>query len=472
MATLTEKISGFINEKAGVFEAVSDSIWDFAEFRFCEFKSSKMQREVLAGEGFIITAPIAGMETAFMAEWGNGGPIIGILGEFDALPNLSQTEGGLKKEYRESHEYGHGCGHHLLGAGAVEACVAVKDFLKQEGLEGRIRYYATPAEEGASGKTFMLRSGCFLDLDICISWHPDSKKTCGGSTLSMVRAYYRFRGKSAHAGVSPHLGRSALDAVELMDVGCNYLREHIIPEARLHYAITDTGGTAPNTVQSEAEVCYNIRAPRDSDMLDIYERVKKIADGASMMTETSVNVRTVSYYANFLDNDTLNRLSAESMDEIVDERYTAEELEQAKEFQTVLSEDGIRLTREEALRYSEKRGKHCSESPISLYMVPVGTPKPASTDLGNVSWNVPTAMISTVCYAAGTALHSWQAVAQGKTPLAHRGMRNAAAVMALTAAKLFIDPTLIGEAKNDFHRAKDGKEYRCILPDDLKPGDF
>jgi len=467
-----EQIRTIIERRKPVFQHMSDSIWGFAEFRFQEFRSSAMHKKILYDEGFRITESLAGMETAFMAEWGEGGPLIGILGEFDALPSLSQKCDSLKQEPSDGSEYGHGCGHHLLGTAAVEACIAVRDYLKEHCLSGRIRYYATPAEEGAAAKTFMLRAGCFLDLDVCLSWHPDSMDTCGGSTLSMVRAYFNFCGKSAHAALAPHLGRSALDAVELMDVGCNYLREHVIPEARFHYAITNSGGPAPNTVQSEAQVCYNIRAPKTGDMLDIYERICCVAKGAAMMTGTSVDIRPVSYYANYLDNALLNRITAESMVQILDEQYTQEELDYAKAFQSVLPPENIRRARDNALRYAKERIPEVIDSPISRYTCPVGMPKSASTDLGNVSWNVPTSCFSCTCFAAGTSLHSWQAVAQGKSALAHRGMHNAASVMALTAVRLFEEPKFITQAKEDFKLAKGEEVYRCILPDHVKPGDF
>ena len=257
-----------------------------------------------------------------------------------------------------------------------------------------------------------------------------------------------------------------------MDVGCNYLREHVLPEVRFHYAITNSGGTAPNTVQSEAEVCYNIRAPRNGDMLDVYERIRSVAEGAALMTGTRVDVRPVSYYANHLDNTLLNRLTAEAMDQILDESYTESELEYARKYQSVLSEEGVKRAKENAARYLEHPTREQVDSPISLYGCPIGLPKSASSDAGNVSWNVPTAFFSCPCFAAGTALHSWQAVAQGKADLAHRGMHNAAAVMALTAVCLCESPELIVQAKEDFALAKGDEEYRCILPDHVKPGDF
>lgn len=427
---------------------------------------------ILMQEGFRITDQIAGMETAFMAEWGDNGPLIGILGEFDALPSLSQASDVDRCQPLDGQLYGHGCGHHLLGTAAVEAAVAVKEYLQNRTIAGRIRYYATPAEEGASGKTFMLREGCFMDLDICLSWHPDSSYSCGGSTLSSIRTYFNFYGQSAHAAFSPELGRSALDAVELMDVGCNYLREHIIPEARIHYAITNSGGTAPNTVQGEAEVCYNVRAPKNGQVVDILRRIEKVAQGAALMTETTFTSRPVSYYANFLDIPILNQMVNRNMRQTLDLNYSKEELKYAVKFRAAAPENGIKTAREEALIYGETDEEKDPEYPISRFIRPVGMPKSVSADLGNVSWNVPTAYFCSVCYAAGTPLHSWQAVAQGKSSIAHRGMRNAAVIMALTAAQLLESPALIAQAKKELLDVKGNEKYECILPANVSAGSF
>lgn len=472
MEVNAEEIIQWVKRKSRLYETVSDRIWEFAEIRFKEYQSKKIQMDLLAEEGFRITDKIAGMETAFMAEWGSGGPLIGILGEFDALPNLSQICDLDHCQALDGQLFGHGCGHHLLGTAAVEAAAAVKEFLQNKKIAGRIRYYATPAEEGASGKTFMLREGCFTDLDICLSWHPDSAYSCGGSTLSSIRTYFNFYGQSAHAAFSPELGRSALDAVELMDVGCNYLREHVIPEARIHYAITNSGGTAPNTVQAEAEVCYNVRAPKNGQVLDILRRIEKVAQGASLMTETTFTSRPVSYYANFLDIAVLNQMVYKIMNQTLDLNYSEEELEYARKFRAAAPESGVKTAREEALLYGRTEEEKDPEYPVSRYIRPVGMPKAVSADLGNVSWNVPTAYFCSVCYAAGTPLHSWQAVAQGKSALAHRGMRNAAVILALTAAQLFETPSIITQAKKELLEIRGSEKYECILPADVTAGSF
>ena len=465
METNRDMIRQYIDEDVHRFDEMSDAIWDYAEFRFQESRSCALQKACLQKEGFRLTEPLADMATAFMAEWGEGGPVIGILGEFDALPGLSQEADVPEPRPIPGRECGHGCGHHLLGTAAVQAAVAVRRWLEKTGLPGRVRYYTTPAEEGRSGKTFMLRAGCFSDLDICISWHPDYRRGIGGSTLASMGAVYRFRGVSAHAAVNPHLGRSALDAVELMNVGCNYLREHIIPEARIHYAITDSGGSMPNVVQSHAEVCYSLRAPHAGGLTDIFRRVEDVAKGAALMTGTEVQSFPVSYYADYLDNRTLNLLTQECMDAVVDENYSEEELSYARTFQTALPEPWLR----ENARFAAAYGTGDTDSPIALYGMPMEHPKPPSSDLGNVSWVVPCVCFNTACYAAGTALHSWQATAQGKSALAHHGRTNAAAVMALIASELYCRTDLIERAKEDLITARGGEEYVCLLPDSVTP---
>ena len=469
MKNTAGQIRGFIDQDTASFDTMSDAIWEFAEFRFQEFRSCKIQKDRLREEGFRITERLADMDTAFMAEWGEGGPVIGILGEFDALPGLSQEADATEPREIPGQSCGHGCGHHLLGTAAVQAAVAVRRWMEKTGVPGRIRFYATPAEEGRSGKTFMLRAGCFADLDVCISWHPDYRRGIGGSTLASIGVTYRFDGVSAHAAVSPHLGRSALDAVELMNVGCNYLREHIVPEARIHYAITDSGGSMPNVVQAHAEVCYSIRAPHSGVLADIYRRVEDIAKGAALMTGTAVESRPFSFYADYLDNPTLNLLTKECMAAVIDENYSEEELSYARKFQAALPEPWLAENARFAAAYGSEKSAAYIGSPIALYEMPVAHPKPPSSDLGNVSWVVPCVCLNTACYAAGTPLHSWQATAQGRSALAHHGRTNAAAAMALISAELYLRPELINQAKRDLEEAKGGEDYVCLLPDSVMP---
>lgn len=299
-----------IDRKANKFHDASDSIWEFAEEGYKEFKSSKLQKKMMEEEGFKIEDNVAGIETAFIARYGTEGVVIGFLGEFDALPGLSQKADSLVQEKikEDKNSWGHGCGHNLLGVACMQAAIALKDYLEEHNIKGSIIYYGCPAEEGGAGKAFMAREDAFKDADICLTWHPNSITTGAMGTLANTRVYYNFKGISSHAAAAPHLGRSALDSVELMNIGVNYLREHIIPEARIHYAITDPGGSAPNVVQDKAQVLYAIRAPENDQLVDILERVNKIAKGAAMMSGTEVEIKIVSAYANILRNETLDNL--------------------------------------------------------------------------------------------------------------------------------------------------------------------
>ena len=307
-----KEISEKIEDKKEYYAKISDKIWEYAEPRFQEYKSSELLQQTLKKEGFSIKSNLAGEETAFIAEYGSGKPVIGFLGEFDALPGLSQkadTTERIPEEKTSDSKYesvperekkqnpgtgytdncGHGCGHQLIGTGTLAAVIALKDFMKEHNLKGTIRYYGCPAEENAGGKAFLVRDGYFDDCDLALCWHPEQgRRACYGSTKANFRVFFTFHGTPAHASMCPELGRSALDAVELMDVGVNYMREHMIDEARIHYAITDTGGDAPNVVQSRAQVLYAIRAPKITQVKELYNRVCNIAKGAALMTETGL----------------------------------------------------------------------------------------------------------------------------------------------------------------------------------------
>ncbi|MCQ2558274.1 MAG: amidohydrolase, partial [Oscillospiraceae bacterium] len=283
--------------KPETFEQISDTIWSYAETRYHESKSAKLLCEALEGNGFCVTRPYAGIDTCFLAEYGSGRPVIGILGEYDALPGLSQVADCPEKKPVEAGGNGHGCGHHLLGTASLEAVCMLKQLMEQNAIQGTIRYYGCPAEEGGAGKGFMVRAGVFSDVDACITWHPMDVNGVMNHTLANMRMLFDFYGKSAHAAAAPFEGRSALDAVELTDIGCNYLREHVIPEARIHYAITDAGGPAANVVQAHAQEVYCIRAPRQDQVEEIFGRVCNCARGAALMTDTRAEIQVVSAYA-------------------------------------------------------------------------------------------------------------------------------------------------------------------------------
>ena len=310
MQTL-DHLRPFFDQHAPRLTAVADQIWSLAELRYAEETSARLHADGLAAAGFRVQQPVAGIPTAFTAEAGEGGPVIGLLGEYDALSGLNQQSGALQcmPSADSPGLNGHGCGHHLLGAAAHLAALAVQEHLRQTGQPGRVRFYGCPAEEGGSGKTFMARDGLFDDLDAALTWHPASHTGIfDQSTLANIQARFVFKGRAAHAANSPHLGRSALDAVELMNVGVNYLREHMPPSARVHYAVTDSGGLSPNVVQARAEVLYLVRAARNHEATELYQRVQDVARGAALMTGCEMEVRFDKACSNLLLNTTLNQV--------------------------------------------------------------------------------------------------------------------------------------------------------------------
>lgn len=467
-----EQLDSLIQAKVRQFEDAADAIWGFAEMRYHEHRSSALQKELLRQEGFTIEENLGGIATAFRASFGEGKPVIGLLGEFDALPGLSQQADVTEPSPVTVGTPGHGCGHHLLGTGCMQAAVAIKDYLTEHPHEGTVVYFGCPAEEGGAGKAFMVREGCFDGCDVCLAWHPYSANFGCLSTLSNARIIYDFTGKAAHAAASPHLGRSALDAVELMNVGVNYMREHMIPEARVHYAVTDTGGDAPNVVQAHAQVIYSVRAPRTDQTYELAQRVHNIARGAALMTETQVSIRVVSAYADVLQNKTLDNLIFKHMKELLPLRCTEEELQYAQRFHDVGDPGDWQTYQALATKFLGEKGKQLFRGAMADVCFPPNPMKSGSTDVGDVSWVIPATWFGVSCFALGTPAHSWQAVAQGKSAVAHRGMTTAATILARAALDIFEQPALAEQAKADLKAAKNGTEYRSLIPADVKPGSF
>lgn len=470
-----QKYLSVIDEKQHQFTALSDEIFEHPELNFREFKSAAALCRALADNGFTVEKELAGIPTAFSGRFGKGHPVIGILGEFDALPGLSQKAGVAVKEPLPGDGCGHGCGHNLLGAGSLAAAVAVKAYLEQTGRTGTVIYFGCPGEEGGSGKAFMARDGVFNELDAALSWHPGSLNTVWSfSTLANIQVRYHFTGKSAHAAASPHLGRSALDALELMNIGVQFLREHIIPEARVHYAITDTGGTAPNVVQAEAEALYLIRAPKNSQVQEIYERVNNIARGAALMSGVGVEIRMDKSCSNIVVNRTLEEILYRNMTEIALPEYTEEEETFAKAIQETIEGRTTMADRLKKTMGPKGRMLGAEYDKQSLYRfimpyAPGSKPLSGSSDVGDVSWICPTSQILASTGAGGTVEHSWQMVAQGKSGSAHKGMLYAGKVLAGAAIDLFENPELIVKAKEE-HLAQIGEEgYRPLLTPDVKP---
>lgn len=432
------------------FTSISDQIWEFAEPRYQEFHSSALQADFLEQEGFTVTRNLGGIATAFSASFGSGHPVIGLLGEYDALPCMNQIADSPEKQTDLPGAAGHGCGHNLLGTGAMEAACLIRDWLLQTHSEGTVIYFGCPAEEGGAGKAFLTRSSCFDNLDFALAWHPGSKTGLIKKALANIRVIFDFTGKSAHAAAHPELGRSALDACELMNVGVNYLREHVKSDARMHYAYLNDGGDAPNIVPAAATLLYALRAPESAYVTELYDRVSDVAKGAALMTGTRVSCRTVSAYAELLSVPAMEALMMEAMQEAEKPEYTDDDYEYAARFAADQASPSI----DTAILPADQT--------INL----------GSTDVGDVSWQVPTGLIGVTTEAAGCALHTWQVVAQGKSPLAHKGMHYAARILFAAAKKLYESPERCALIQDDYQHVIGHRTYQSMLPDSVKPGDF
>lgn len=477
MSTNKNRILEIIDAKRDTFIDVSDRVWEYAETRFEEHKSADIFCKVLEAEGFNVERGIADISTAFVGSFGSGKPVIAILAEYDALSGLSQKPRTDRKEAVIEGGNGHGCGHNLLGAGSLAAAVAVKDWVKKNNIQGTICLYGCPGEEGGSGKAFMAREGVFDDIDIALCWHPFAQNGIFSvGSLANFQVYYRFYGKSSHAAASPHLGRSALDAVELMNVGVNYLREHIIPEARIHYAVTNTGGISPNVVQAKAEVLYLIRAPKTSQVQEIFDRVNDIAKGAALMTQTKHEVVFDKACSNLIPNNTIEEILYENFMEVGPPRFDEDDKKYAKEISATLSDSDINNEMKMINMLTGERGKeiikNMKEKELSDTILPFvhhGGMLSGSTDVGDVSWIVPTGQVITACCALGTPGHSWQMVAQGVTSIGHKGMLAAGKVLAMTALDILMNPEIVKMAKEELREKLNEKTYKSPIPSHIKP---
>ena len=446
---------------------LSDRVWAMPETLYAEYRSVAEHAKVLKDKGFRVTEGAAGMPTAVFGEAGTEGPVIAILGEYDALPGLSQVAGIAEPREVEPGGNGHGCGHNLLGAAALLAACAVKDWLEATGTKGRVRYYGCPAEEGGYSKTFMVRDGFFDDVAAAITWHPNSTtRVDDAKSLANTRMDFAFKGRAAHAAMSPHLGRSALDAVELMSVGVNYLREHVPQDARIHYAYLEAGGTAPNVVQARARVRYAIRALALKDMLAIVERVKNIARGAALMTGTEVEMQMFSAVSNMLGNSVMERTMQAALDELGGVPFDEADRKYAAAIQATLSEEDIAAPYK-IVAMEPRKGEPLCDYVVPLY--PQGEVMIGSTDVADVSWAVPLVQALVATHAMGTPAHSWQITAQGKAPAAHKGMVHAAKAMARCAEKLIAEPALLAEARAEHAERLAREPYTCPIPAEVKP---
>jgi aminobenzoyl-glutamate utilization protein B len=462
----TEEIWRMVDARKHAFEALSDRIWGMPELQYAERRSVAEHIKELEREGFRLTRELAGIPTAVMGEAGEGGPVIAILGEYDALPGLSQEAGVAEHRPIAGNGAGHGCGHNLLGSAALLAAAAFKDWLARNKVPGRVRYYGCPAEEGGAAKAFMVRAGAFADVDIAITWHPSAFcEVADALSLANTRIDFSFKGRASHAAAAPHLGRSALDAVELMNVGVNYMREHMPSDARIHYALLDAGGIAPNVVQANAKVRYLIRARELPELTRLIERVTKVAQGAALMTETAVEAKVISGVSNLLANTPLEQAMFECWQRLGPPPFDEADRAFARKIQATLSEEDI------ATAY-RRVGVPKDDAALCDHVVPMGTtrtPMVGSTDVGDVSWVVPTVQAHCSTYAIGTPGHSWQLTAQGKTPAAHKGMVHVAKVMAATAVQAIMDEALIPRAKADLAARTKDHPYVCPIPADVGP---
>jgi aminobenzoyl-glutamate utilization protein B len=442
-----------IDSRSQTYADVALQIWRFAETGFQEVKSSALLQAKLAEAGFTLQTGVAEIPTAFVATYGSGKPVIGFVGEFDALPGLSQ-EAIPEKKPVSAGAAGHGCGHNLLGTASMAAAIAVKDWLAASHREGTVRFYGTPAEEGGSGKVYMVRAGLFRDVDIVVSWHPgDSNQASPSSNLANISARFRFHGIASHAAAAPDKGRSALDAVEAMDMMVNLMREHVPQETRIHYIITN-GGAAANVVPEFAEVSYMARHP-DMKILDgIWQRIVDAAKGAALGTGTTMDMEVTGGLYNILPNAYLAGLQQRNLQKLGGIQYTSEERDFAEKLRRTMLDPGLPLGSEQGIQPPDA---HVS---------------PASTDLGDVSWNVPTTEFTTATWVPGTAAHTWQATACDGMSIGIKGMLLAAKTMALTGIDLFTDPAHIQKARAEFEQRRGNTVYKPVIGDRKPPLDY
>ena len=460
MKTNKHVIWDFVSKNQKRFQELGDKVWSTPETCYSEQNSMSAHVDELIYHGFSVTKGIANIPTAVVGEYGTDGPIIAFLGEYDALAGLSQKADVFHQDPVKKGENGHGCGHNLLGSASMQAAVALKEWLKDSNLPGVVRYYGCPAEEGGAAKTFMVRDKIFKDVDVAITWHPGCLPgIVKGSSLANCRVDFTFEGRASHAAVSPHLGRSALDAIELMNVGVNYMREHMPDKARIHYALIDGGGISPNVVQAKAKVRYVVRDETTPKMMELLERVKEIAKGAALMTQTKVKTKILAGVSNLVYNETLGNIMQGNLDQLGAPEFSKEEHLYAKKYQDTLTRKDIESA------YSHA-GIDLVEGQVLAETVVAGDVKPVdmggSTDVADVSWVVPTVSLWGANYAIGTPFHSWQMTAQGKSSIAIKGMTHAAMVMAATGYDLISNKTILDDAWSEHNKTIEKEGY--MLP--------
>ena len=447
------QVAQFVDTHAASFATTAQQIWDLAEVGYQEEESSRILQDHLRDGGFVVEAGVAGMPTAFVAEWGTGTPVIAILAEFDALPGINQDRVAERTPI-EGKGAGHACGHHLFGTGSVAAGLAVREWLERSGREGTIRVYGTPAEEGGAGKVYMVRAGLFEDVDAALHWHPADRNDASPSTsLANKSAKFRFHGVSAHAAGAPERGRSALDGVEAMNMMVNLMREHVPQETRIHYVITQ-GGFAPNVIPDFAEVFYYVRNPESENVKTIFDRVVRAAEGAALGTGTRMEHEVIHGIYSLVPNHALGRVMDANLRAVGGVAYDAEERAFAEAIQRSFEEPPPLDVAGEVQAFEERQAG-------------------GSTDVGDVSAVVPTAGLGTATWVPGSAAHSWQAVAAGGTTIGNKGMVVAAKTLAMTAVDLFLDGGVLAEARAEYdERVGSGFVYESLVGDRTPPLDY
>ena len=471
-----QKLYDIIEEKAPLLTALSDQIWEYAELSLLEYKSTAAYVQILTEQGFTVEENLCGIPTAFKGTFGSGSPKIGILGEYDALSGLSQVPGIAEKQPLIEGGCGQGCGHHLLGAGALGGAIAIKEAIASGELNGTVVFYGCPGEEGCAGKAFMARDGEFKDLDAALTWHPgDTNEIMVGSNAACIQMEYSFQGVAAHAAGDPYNGRSALDAAELMNVGVNFLREHMKPKESVHYSFSDAGGISPNVVQPTAKLVYMVRSDTVRNAKALLKRVDNIARGAALMTDTTVTSRQIDGTSDTLSNQVLEKLLHENLLAAPLPQYSEDEVVFAKQLKATFVETGLPGTLTDEIPSLKKFVTEHTDNghaPLNDFVFPYHPSyaySPGSTDVGDVSWLTPTAQFNAVTWPSLSPGHSWQNVACGKSGIAHKGMLLAARVLAGACADLMENPEILAQAKAEFAIAA-AEGYDCPLDDKVVAG--
>ena len=458
-----------IDKHASSLTKLSDRIWELSELSMEEFASAEAYIQMLHSHGFSVKSHIAGLPTAFSGSFGSGRPVIGILGEFDALSGLSQEAGLTEKKPVDGSFNGHGCGHNLLGAASLGAAIAIKEAIADGTLTGTVVFYGCPGEEGCAGKTFMAREGYFRDLDAALCWHPgDVNEVTTGSCAACLQYEYTFSGVSAHAAGDPENGRSALDAAELMNIGVQFLREHMPKSASVHYSFADAGGLSPNVVQSVAKLIYMVRDRDVKNAKKLAQRVRDIAQGAALMSGTTMHCKQIDGTSNTLSNTVIEQILYENMQTAPLPAYTSEEYQFASQLKSTFSVSslpGQNTDSDPRIRAWVQEQSNNGQIPLNHFMIPYQPScayNPGSTDVGDVSWLTPTAQFTAVTWVSGSPGHSWQNVSIGRTSIAHKGMLYAAKVLAGAAADILLKPELLQRIRQEFSMtASEG--YDCPI---------